>query len=111
MAKFHGVIGYTIAKETAPGVWIEEAIERPYTGDILRVKRNWQQSGGVNPNLTMSETISIIADSFTLDNVNTMRYVKLRDAKWAINGIEVERPRILITIGGLYSGKSAATPG
>jgi hypothetical protein len=108
MAKFYGIIGYAITEEseTSPGVWIDEPTERSYTGDIIRSVNRWRSEDQVNPDFTISDTISIIADGFALENVGSMKYVKWRGATWAISSVSVERPRVIIEIGGLYSGNS-----
>jgi hypothetical protein len=106
MAKFYGVIGYAITTETTPGVWVDTFIERNYTGDIVRNMRNWQHSDNVNPDITISDTISIIADGFVLENVHYMKYVKWQGSTWNIISIQVEHPRVIIGIGGLYSGQA-----
>lgn len=106
MAKFYGIIGYAVTKEQAPGVWVDEIIERPYTGDIIKASRRWQPNENLNANLTISETISIVADSFTLENLHSMKYVKWQGAAWNITSIEVNRPRLLLTVGGLYNGQT-----
>jgi hypothetical protein len=106
MAKFYGTIGYasTTESETEPGVWEDKIIERSYTGDVISNLRRWQSNENVNPDLTITDTISIIADGFILDNVHAMKYVKWMNATWAVISIRVERPRVILEIGGLYSG-------
>lgn len=112
MAKFYGTIGYGITKEseTSPGVWIDEFIERNYTGDVLRNMRNWRMAENVNPDITVSDTISIIADGYALENLHSMKYVKWRGATLAVISITVERPRVILEIGGLFSGAKLPTP-
>jgi hypothetical protein len=105
MAKFYGVIGYSITTEAEPGVWIDEITERSYTGDVIKKASNWKFGDQVNPDFTISDTISIVADGFTLANMQFMKYVKWRDATWAINSVQIERPRVILEIGGLYSGR------
>lgn len=110
MAKFFGIIGYTITEEKSPGVWVDKVYERSYTGDVIRATRRWNSTENVNPNLTISDTISIVADEFTLANMHAMKYVKWRGATWAIDSVTIERPRMTLAIGGLYSGNTTPTP-
>jgi len=42
MAKYYGVIGYAIQKETAPGVWEDTIIEKNYRGDVILNQQRWQ---------------------------------------------------------------------
>ena len=55
MARFSGKIGYVTRKETTPGVWTSEVIERQYYGDLVRHSRRWGSSDSVNDNITFSQ--------------------------------------------------------
>ena len=110
MAKFYGIIGYSETQKTAPGVWTDIVVERPYTGDVLKNMRQWRDNGNVNPDDTISDTISIIADGFILENLYSMKYVKWRGETLAIVSVVVERPRVIIAIGGLFSGDTSRGP-
>lgn len=104
MAKFYGPIGYAETKETSPGVWTEEITERKYSGDILRNSGRWQPGQNLNDDLNVNNTISIIADAYAYQNFHTMRYIKWMGASWKISNIDVQRPRLILTIGGVYNG-------
>jgi len=104
MAKFYGVIGYVATKETAPGSWTDEVTERNYSGDVIRDTRRWQEGQQQNDDLVPNHQISIVSDSFATENFYTMRYVTWMGASWKITSVEVQRPRILLTIGGVYNG-------
>ena len=108
MAKFYGVIGYSTTEETAKGVWTDVIIERTYTGDVLKNLRQWRDNGNVNPDDIISDTISIIADGFILENPYSMKYVKWRGETLAIVSVVVERPRVIIAIGGLFNGNTSS---
>lgn len=112
MARFHGVVGFIHTEETDPenhpSVWEEVASERPYYGDVMRNTRRWDQNGnGTNDNLVINNTISIVADSYANQHLGAMRYVEWHGDFWNITNIEVQRPRIILTIGGLYNGPVA----
>lgn len=107
MAKFYGVIGYAQTVETSPGVWTDSIIERPYCGDVIKDSKRWQDGEHLNSDLTISNSISIIADPFANENLHTMKYIKWMGAYWKINYIEVRRPRLLLNIGGVYNGETA----
>jgi hypothetical protein len=105
MAKFYGAIGYAETSETAPGVWTEGITERNYSGDVLKNSSRWQQAGDkVNDDLTIDNLISIIADPFAYQNFHTMRYIKWMGASWKITKVDVQRPRLILTMGGVYNG-------
>ncbi len=104
MAKFHGVIGYIRNEETAPGVWSEVVTKRPCSGDILRSTKRWENGDKVNDNLTIDNRFSIIADEFAISNVHFMRYLTITGSSWKITSFEILRPRIILTVGGVYNG-------
>ena len=102
MAKFYGVIGYVQTVETKPGVWREVITERPYFGDLIRSTSRYQSASELNDNLNITNEISIVADQFANENFYTMLYVAFMGAKWKITNVEVQYPRLLLTIGGVY---------
>ena len=103
MARFSGKIGYAVQSETAPGVWTESIKERPYYGDILRNSRRLQSSGMMNDDIEISNRLSIIADPYAFENFHAMRYVKFMGSKWKISEAEVQYPRLILSLGGLYN--------
>lgn len=107
MAKFYGVIGYAVTKETAPGVWTEEIAEQSYYGDLTRNMRQLQDSGDLNDDINVANEISIVADPYANANFHSMRYVAFMGAKWKISKVEVQYPRLILTLGGVYNGKQA----
>ena len=104
MAKFYGNIGFAETVETEPGVWVEETTVRPYYGDLVRNTRRLENSGGVNDNVNISNDISIIADPYANHNFHSIRYIEFMGAKWKVSNIEVQHPRLILTIGGVYNG-------
>lgn len=108
MAKFYGVIGYATTEETKPDVWVETITERPYYGDIIRESRRVENSqDSVNDGVSLNNEVSIVADLYAQENINEMRYVKIRGTAWKITSVEVQYPRINISIGGIYNGKTS----
>lgn len=103
MAKFYGVIGYVENKETAPGVWEEVVTERTYSGDILKNTKRWQQTSNLNDDISISNLISIIADPFAYENFFNMKFISWMGASWKITNVEVQRPRLILTVGGVYN--------
>lgn len=103
MAKFYGKIGYAETVKTKPGVWRPKIIEKPYFGDLIRNSRQYESAGQVNDNLNIANEISIVADPYARQNFHSMRYVESMGAKWKITRVEVQYPRLILTIGGVYN--------
>lgn len=110
--RFHGTVGYATSEETAPGVWSDVITERTYSGDVIRDARRLEPSSAVPPTLNdeiaLGNSFSIMADAYAYDNIAKMRYVSWNGSNWRITYAEVRRPRLILTIGGLWSGN---TPG
>ena len=104
MAKFYGIIGYSVTKETEPGIYEEVVVENAYYGDVLKDSRRLQERAKVNDDITISNRISIIADPFANNHFHSMRYVEMMGTKWKITDVEVAFPRLILSIGGVYNG-------
>lgn len=107
MAKFCGYIGFAVTEETVPGVWTDQLTERKYYGDILRNSRRWEKADSLNDNLNINNQISILADPYARENFHLMKYVKFMGSPWKVTNVEVEYPRLILTLGGLYNGEQA----
>lgn len=110
MAKYYGAIGYAKDVQTAPGVWSQEIEEHFYRGDVLRNNRRWENGQQLNDNLNINNYISIVGDQYAYDHVFAMRYVHWMGTRWKITNVEVQRPRLLLTIGGVYNGPTVRAP-
>lgn len=105
MAKWYGTIGYAETKQTSPGVWRDEITERKYSGDVIRNSNRWSASSdSTNDDLNINNQISILADPFAYQNFHSMKYIEFMGAKWKITNIDVQYPRLILTIGGNYNG-------
>lgn len=104
MAKFYGSVGFVTQHETSPGIATQIAVERSYYGDELKVARRWEKTDQLNDDINAAITISIVADRFAYDNLSAIRYVSWMGSKWNVTAVEPQRPRLLLTIGGVYNG-------
>lgn len=104
MAKWYGPIGYAEPVETSPGVHKDVITERKYSGDLLQNTRSLQSSDQLNDDINVANKISIIADPFAYQNFHLMKYVEFMGSKWKITRVEVNYPRLILTIGGVYNG-------
>ena len=106
MARFSGTVGFLKSVERDPenhtGIWDEVVTERRYYGDVYSHSYRWDQNGTLNENLAVSNRISIVADSFARQNLGAMRFVRWLGDTWKITNVEVQYPRIILTIGGQY---------
>lgn len=107
MAKFYGAIGYVTQVETTPGVWTNQVVEKYYRGDLLRTQFKHYFSEHLNGSINISNQISIVADPYAEKNSHYIRYVKFGGACWDVTSVEVQHPRLLLSVGGVYNGEQA----
>lgn len=109
MAKYYGDIGFGIPMETDPGIWEEQIIEHSYYGDITKSNSRPQSNEKVNDDITFNNTISIVADPYANENFQYMKYVIYMGTKWKITNAEIQYPRIILTVGGMYNENKTRT--
>lgn len=103
--KFSGKVGFWENDvELSPGKWGPNIVERPYTGDILRWKQQFQKSDTQNDIFNVNNQISILADLYAHENWPSIRYVVWKGVKWKVTDVEVSYPRLILSIGGVWNG-------
>lgn len=103
--KFSGIIGFWEDDvETTAGVYRPKITERPYTGDLKRNFRSFQESDKQNDDISTSNQIEILADFYLKQNLTSIRYVIWNGNRWKAKNVTVNHPRIVIELGGVYNG-------
>lgn len=111
MAKFYGAIGYGETVETAPGVWEDVIVEHKYYGDVLRNTRRLDDGEKLNNDISVGNSISIMADAYANNHFFALRYVEWQGALWVVTDVEVQTPRLILRLGGVYNGPTARASG
>lgn len=106
MAKFYGLVGY-VEDMKIDDVTREIPVERYYKGDLVKNTRRLEKGEGLNDNVTISNRISIVADPYAYEHIFAMRYVRWMGANWEVSEVDVEPPRLILTLGGVYNGEIA----
>lgn len=104
MARFHGVIGYGETVETGVSVFQDVITERAYYGDVVRNSRTLQEAEKVNFDLSVGNSISVVADGYANEHFHAIRYVEWAGSRWIVTEVEVQPPRLLLRLGGVYNG-------
>lgn len=102
--KFYGKVGYGVSVETAPGVWTDTITEVAYFGDVVRNSRKLQDGSKVNDDLSVENSISIVADAYAHEHFFAIRYVEWAGTLWTVSTVDVQIPRLLLRLGGVYNG-------
>ena len=110
MARFFGRVGYGETVETAPGVWVDQIVEYSYFGDVIRNSRELREGENLNFDLSVQNSISIVADQYANEHFSAIRYVDWMGTLWTISSVEVQSPRLLLRLGEVYNGPTPAAP-
>lgn len=103
MARFYGKVGFVDGSvELKPGVWGEHVDERYYRGDILKAGLRTGYGENVNGKTSLTNRVSILADPYVYTNLGKIRYIEVNGVLWSVASIEIDRPRVIISLGGEY---------
>lgn len=105
--KFYGVVGFWEGEEEVDeDVWKPKIVERIYTGDVSRNYRKAQPTQNQNDDLTVNAQISILSDLYAQQNWHSIRYVFWNGTPWKVTNVEVNYPRLVLDLGGVYNGST-----
>lgn len=103
MARFFGKVGYVHSEKTVPGVIEEVVVAKSYYGDLLKTNRRLD-GDDVNSDISVSMSVSILADAYANQNFFAIRYVEWAGTNWTVTTVDVERPRLILRLGEVYNG-------
>lgn len=104
MARFYGRIGFVFDHaEITPGVWKPAMAERNYYGDVMKRRLSWEKGESINDNIKIGNQFSILADEYAESYMYAMKWIEWKGVKWKITSVEIERPRMILTIGDVYN--------
>lgn len=110
MARFYGRVGYGEPVETTPGVWVDDIVEYSYFGDVIRNSRELREGENLNKDLSVQNSISIVADEYANAHFFAIRYVEWMGTLWTVSSVEVQSPRLLLRLGEVFNGPAPAAP-
>lgn len=102
MAKYAGKVGFAIQEESSPGVWTDTVVERKMRGDVIGSSSSFRPGESVNEDVTLGHRLSLMGDPYAYENFTGLRYIWYLGVKWRITGVEIQRPRLIVTVGGTY---------
>ena len=111
MARFSGKIGYgsgeTVENPPGSGIWVDDIIEKTAFGDVEWSNRRYEHADKVEGDVSLNNSFSVVADAYAFDHVYAIRYVYWGSTSWEVSSVEIEHPRLLLTLGGVYTGVKA----
>lgn len=110
MRRFFGKVGYATTVDKGGGVWVEEFVASSYFGDVIRNATRVGNGEKVNDDLSVGNSISIVADGYAMNHFSTIRYVEWEGVAWKVEEITLAHPRLILRLGGVYNGPTAPVP-
>ena len=109
MARFFGEVGYgdTIETPSTSGVWVDIITEIQYFGDVIRNTRKLESGEYLNDDLSVGNSISIVADQYAIEHFFKIKYVRWAGVLWTVTQVEVRSPRLILSLGSVYNGPTA----
>ncbi len=104
MARYYGAVGFATSVETTPGVWSEVIVEKYYYGIVIRDTRQLRDGQTLNDDLSVSNSISIVASAYASEHILDIRYVNWKGVLWKVSDVEVQNPRLILRLGEVYNG-------
>lgn len=102
--KFTGKLGYSITQETSPGIWEDKIVEKDITGDTLSSNYRFENPSDAILDINLQTKISVVIDTYIKDHFGYIKYVKFQGVAWNVKSVDMQYPRLILTLGGLYNG-------
>lgn len=106
MTRFYGAVGYGESVETpsGSGVFIDVIFEFSYYGEVTRNARKLVSGEKLNNDITIGNSISIVADEYAVEHFFNIRYVRWSGTLWTVTDVVVQSPRLILSLGSVYNG-------
>lgn len=104
MARFTGLVGYVTQEEKVPGVWSQVETQRMMKGDVISQSSHSQNGDKLNSDITLNQRVSLLGDLYAFNNYYNLKWIKIHGRKWTVSSVEIQRPRIIVAVGGLWNG-------
>lgn len=107
MARYHGKVGFLIPIDNQEtGIVEDKVVEKTFFGRVLEHSRRWVSSDMVTDDLQLGNQIAITASDYAFKHASAICYCSYMGQLWSVTGIRIKHPEIILTLGGVYNGKS-----
>ena len=112
MARFYDVVGYADSVESPAdsGIWKDVITENSYYGDVIRNTRKLDNQDKLNDDVSVGNSISIVADQYAVEHFFKIRYVRWVGVLWTVDNVDVQSPRLILRLGRVYNGPTPSAP-
>ena len=109
-ARFKVGFGTSSTPETASGsgVWEDVITERFYYGEVIRNNRQIRDDTTIIGDSTLNNALSILAaDQYAKNLFYAIKYAEWTGILWTVTNVELQYPRLILTLGDRYNGPTA----
>lgn len=104
MSRFRGPIGINRGpREIAPGIFEAIIEEVTVNGEMRNLSARWSQQSA-NESLVAKHVLSVVTPEKSDIDFNAVVYIEWQGRQWSVTSIQYNRPRVELTLGGLYNG-------
>ena len=90
--------------EKVVGVSKDVIVEKSYFGSVNRNTKSNTEGDSLNKDVSVGNEISIVADAYAVENFLAIRFVEWLGVLWTVDAVEVQHPRLILRLGGVYNG-------
>lgn len=102
-------IGFFKEYEEDLGVIKRNITEFTYKSKVKKTFRTTDNQGVINPTPIFNLTFDLIYEDYILENIQSIAYVKYNNMYFNIQNISFKKPRMQISVGGIYNGERKTT--
>jgi len=71
---------------------------------VIRNTRKLEPGEGLNEDIVVGNSISIVADDYAVKHFFKIKYVRWEGVLWTVSSVEVKAPRLILSLGSVYNG-------
>lgn len=105
--RYCGMIGYELTVDDGTGIYTPIITERKAKGDVESCRLRISDGVSINSDFKVNNKISIVSEPFSLNNFQNIRYASWKGTRWKVDSVEIDMPRIILTLGGEWNGQIA----
>lgn len=101
------MVGYGETRETFPHSGVAEHVitERKLRGEVIRNTKTNVEGSNLNNDLTVSNSISVVADAYATEHFFAIQYAVMHGVRWEVVDVDASQPpRLILRLGGVYNG-------
>lgn len=103
--KYSGMAGFSSSSEQVrPGVFKNKIVTYRVVGDVLNYGYNYQQSNNkVINDIRTTNRLSLLLTPHLRKHIGELVWLEFMGDKWRVDSFNIQSPRAIITLGGLYN--------